>query len=92
MAGHAGTCTVDGCDRETVARGWCDKHYKRWRIHGDPTHVEPRHKPVPWTDPLTDADYSALRAAVDADAQAIFRVLWVVIGEWHLQGLLEDAS
>lgn len=26
-----------GCDKETSAHGWCEKHYKRWLIHGDPT-------------------------------------------------------
>lgn len=31
------TCTIDGCNSSAVARGWCDKHYRRWRRHGDPT-------------------------------------------------------
>lgn len=29
-------CSIDGCEGPTVARGWCDKHYRRWRKHGDP--------------------------------------------------------
>lgn len=30
-------CIVDDCDREaTGARGWCKRHYCRWRRHGDP--------------------------------------------------------
>lgn len=29
-------CFVDGCDDEAVAKGMCDKHYRRWRKHGDP--------------------------------------------------------
>lgn len=32
-----GCCTIEGCDREVVARGWCGKHYARWSAHGDPT-------------------------------------------------------
>lgn len=29
------TCTVDGCNSPHLARGWCQAHYRRWRIHGD---------------------------------------------------------
>lgn len=31
------TCSVPDCDRGVYARGWCSKHYQRWRSHGDPT-------------------------------------------------------
>ena len=31
-----GTCSIPGCGRETIARGWCWRHWKRWRRHGDP--------------------------------------------------------
>jgi hypothetical protein len=30
-------CAVDGCDRQAYCRGWCAKHYQRWKAHGDPT-------------------------------------------------------
>ena len=30
------TCTIDGCEKPTVGRGWCRKHYNRWHRHGDP--------------------------------------------------------
>ena len=29
-------CSIDGCEREKAARGWCRPHWKRWRRHGDP--------------------------------------------------------
>lgn len=30
------TCSIDECEKRVLARGWCDKHYKRWQKHGDP--------------------------------------------------------
>lgn len=33
------TCSVDGCDGRTFARGWCGKHWKRWRKYGDVHYV-----------------------------------------------------
>lgn len=30
------TCTLDGCDRPLLAKGYCQAHYKRWREKGDP--------------------------------------------------------
>lgn len=30
------TCSVDGCDRSTVARGYCSGHYQRVRKYGTP--------------------------------------------------------
>lgn len=30
------TCSIDGCRARVIARGWCDKHYARWRVYGDP--------------------------------------------------------
>lgn len=29
-------CSVDGCEKTTVGRGLCDKHYRRMRAYGDP--------------------------------------------------------
>ena len=30
------TCSIDGCESEHYARGWCGAHYQRFRKHGDP--------------------------------------------------------
>lgn len=32
---------IDGCPDAPIARGWCAKHYTRWRMHGDPLKVLP---------------------------------------------------
>lgn len=29
-------CEVEGCRRKHAARGWCSKHWKRWRATGNP--------------------------------------------------------
>jgi hypothetical protein len=29
-------CSIPGCERPPHARGWCSRHYDRWRHHGDP--------------------------------------------------------
>lgn len=28
-------CSVEGCGKPHLARGWCESHYRRWRRHGD---------------------------------------------------------
>lgn len=38
MSGRA-LCTVDKCDAPQVGRGWCSKHYQRWKRTGDPVAV-----------------------------------------------------
>lgn len=30
------TCSVSDCPRKPRARGYCEKHYRRWRKYGDP--------------------------------------------------------
>jgi 5-methylcytosine-specific restriction endonuclease McrA len=33
---QGGSCTIPGCDLPSHSRGWCKKHYDRWKNHGDP--------------------------------------------------------
>lgn len=40
-------CSIDGCDKPARGRGWCVKHWKRWRTHGDPLYVRPAPLPPP---------------------------------------------
>jgi hypothetical protein len=32
------TCSIDGCNGTSSTRGWCTKHYQRWRKYGNPEH------------------------------------------------------
>lgn len=36
-----GICSIEGCEREHYARGWCRPHYSRWERHGDPRYERP---------------------------------------------------
>lgn len=37
-------CSIDGCEGRPVGRGWCRKHYQRWRNHGDPLAIMRRER------------------------------------------------
>lgn len=39
------TCSVDGCEADALARGWCNKHYIRWTKNGT-TDLIPRAYPA----------------------------------------------
>lgn len=53
-----GTCSIEGCDTEDdLRRGWCNRHYARWRTHGDPT--------VTVLDPSPEARIRAQTAVQD---------------------------
>jgi hypothetical protein len=34
--GSSGPCQLVGCTRMAHARGWCQMHYKRWQVEGEP--------------------------------------------------------
>ena len=35
------TCSIDSCGGQATRRGFCTKHYQRWRRHGDPLVYRP---------------------------------------------------
>lgn len=35
-------CIIEGCDSPRRGRGWCSKHWARWRKYGDPLIVKAR--------------------------------------------------
>ena len=35
-------CSVDGCNNKHQAKGFCDKHYRKWKRHGDPLTIADR--------------------------------------------------
>jgi 5-methylcytosine-specific restriction endonuclease McrA len=44
----AGVCLIEGCGiAERLIRGWCMKHYLRWRKHGDPNIVAKQNRYAP---------------------------------------------
>lgn len=38
-------CSVKGCETRSRSRGWCQKHYLRFRAHGDPMAYRPNELP-----------------------------------------------
>jgi hypothetical protein len=38
--GEKKDCAVDKCTTPARARGWCSRHYKRWKAYGDPTYAK----------------------------------------------------
>lgn len=38
--GTKGSCKADSCDKEVRAKGFCDRHYRKWRkgLMGKPRH------------------------------------------------------
>lgn len=56
-------CSITGCGKAHLARGWCATHYQKWQRWGDPEGGRPRYtspeasfaarvEPMPWTDCL----------------------------------------
>lgn len=52
------TCTIGGCQGTVQARGWCAKHYARWRAHGDP--IAPKAPPAPKVCSIEDCEKRAV--------------------------------
>lgn len=54
------TCSVEGCERPHECKGFCGKHYRRWRLYGDPSVRHRGGKP-----PLTEEAFWAKVAKGD---------------------------
>ena len=37
----AATCSIEGCGHQAWTRGWCNKHYQRWRLTGNAGYERP---------------------------------------------------
>lgn len=50
------TCDIEDCERKHYGRGWCERHYRRWRKHGDPlvtlTYSDPEQAFLARTEPI----------------------------------------
>jgi hypothetical protein len=55
-------CRVDGCERVTKARGYCNRHYNRWRKYGDPHQGRDRDMESWWKDIPSSAKAAAANA------------------------------
>src|SRR5699024_990034 len=53
-------CSIDGCHKQSRARGWCIMHYKRWKRNGDP-------EPVSYVKTETPEEAFALRTEWQGD-------------------------
>lgn len=34
-------CSIEGCTKKGAYKGMCEKHYLRWKNHGDPLYIRP---------------------------------------------------
>jgi hypothetical protein len=67
VAGSSSVCSVEDCEREIQARGWCRLHYQRWYRRGDPLAVpQSKHLVLPNSLRANEAGARAAAAAQDA--------------------------
>ena len=64
------TCSISDCPTDSFARGWCHKHYERWRKHGDPnTVLRWKRKPYRASEikKMTDIEAAQVGRMIDTD-------------------------
>jgi hypothetical protein len=67
-------CSVEGCEKDAVARHLCSTHYRRWSIHGDPS-----------VNRLAEA--AARRASLDwRDPEDVAQIPWRPEGQGYVVG------
>lgn len=91
-----GICSIEGCERvEKLKRGWCEKHYCRWRAHGDPLTILTSLGQPPIARILGGAPGRPGLYVVD-DVEAVLARLWrstavdAATGCWEWQGSRTD--
>jgi len=57
----ADLCSITGCEAARNCRGWCEKHYYRWRRHGDPLVVKKTGTPANPDRKYRNGDYLSVR-------------------------------
>ena len=72
----AKSCTIDGCETKRYGRGWCEKHYTRWRRNGDPNVTQRYHNPADALAARTEMQGECLiwTGAIDAGGYGVARV------------------
>jgi hypothetical protein len=82
-------CKIKGCDNKSVCRSWCDKHYRRFRRHGNP--LTDLTKVVDLTG-RQFGEWSVLRRATTKRGRWVCRCLCEKIGEVSHSSLVGGAS
>ena len=88
MATKKRTCSIDGCSLVTHARGWCNKHYRRFKKTGDPllaarymdpaenikANTERQGDCIVWTGSKNQKGYGRIK--IDNVLYSVHRVAW----------------
>lgn len=71
-------CSIDGCAKNELARGWCSTHYSRWQRHGSPA-AEVRHR---------SPAYGEAMCSVEGCEKAVHARGWCPahLGRWRQYG------
>lgn len=72
------TCCVTDCGAGVKTRGFCGKHYQRFRKHGDPLAVKPRGRRPGKSEAAAEPDLPAEPPA--APVKDLFEAVWPIIG------------
>jgi hypothetical protein len=62
------TCSIEGCESDFYAKGWCNKHWTRWRKHGDPLDAVPvGHRRTAKKLSMSEADLAWLAGLLEGE-------------------------
>lgn len=62
-------CSIEDCYRDAITRGWCSKHYQRWRTTGNPNDVVPpgQRRNARKPPPISEADLAWLAGLLEGE-------------------------